>query len=87
MAANQCECNVGDKFCSFEELQQLLLLYQKQQSVQLYVRDSHTTVAAVKRNTKKNFKTELKYSELTYRCIHGGKKYTSTSTGKRPHQL
>jgi hypothetical protein len=42
--------NVGEKFGSFEELRQLVLLYQKQQSVQLYVRDSRTIAAAVKRD-------------------------------------
>ena len=78
---------VGDTFHSFEELSSAIRSYQITQKVQFYIRDSRTIEAASRRDTKKTFKRELKYAEITYHCIHGGKQYKPTSKGKRPHQL
>ena len=50
-------------------------------------RDSRSIEAALKRNTKKQLKPDLKYAEITYCCIHGRKKYKPTSKRKRPHLL
>ena len=76
--------SVGDTFSSFSELAARILIGIRGE---LSVRRSRTIEAASKRAPKKQFKKELKYSELDYACIHGGKSgYKSTSTGKRPNQ-
>ena len=79
--------SVGDEFSSYSELATRILKFEESSFVQLYVRRSRTIEAASKRATKKHFNEELKYSELDFACIHGGKDgYKSTSTGKRPNQ-
>ena len=49
--------------------------FEQQSYVQLYIRRSRTISigAAIKRAPKKSFLQELKYSEVDYACIHGGK--------------
>ncbi|KAG1659509.1 hypothetical protein GQR58_022513 [Nymphon striatum] len=53
-------------------------------------RDSRTLAAAEKRglNVPDNceLKCQLKYYEIKFSCVKGGRGYTSSSTGKRPHQ-
>uniref|UniRef100_A0A1X7USG1 ZSWIM3 N-terminal domain-containing protein n=1 Tax=Amphimedon queenslandica TaxID=400682 RepID=A0A1X7USG1_AMPQE len=87
MAVASDSFSVGDLFTSFDELQQSVEKYQKKGSLQFYIRDSRSMEAALKRNTKKQLKPDLKYAEITYCCIYGGKKYKATTKGKRPHQL
>ena len=59
--------------------------FEKEQCTQLYVRSSKTIESTIKRAPKKVFNRDLRYSELDYACIHGGKDFKSTSTGKRPN--
>lgn len=68
---------VGCQFSSFEELEVAVKRYQEQTGTQLYKRDSRTVEAASKRNTRKNYKEEIRYSEINYFCVHGGKLYRS----------
>ena len=80
------EIAVGSLFTSFSELEKVINKYQKKHYVQFYKRDSRTTEAASKRCVNKTFNPAIKYSELVYTCIHGGKKFKSESKGKRPQQ-
>jgi len=77
---------IGKKFSSFEDVQRWIDDYQRQNYVQLYVSDSRTIAAAQKRLPKRQLKADLKYYQMTYACVHGGRKYKSASSGSRPHQ-
>jgi zinc finger SWIM domain-containing protein 3 len=70
---------VGAAFPAYSELEQ-------EHSVQYYKRDSRSIEAALRRAPNREFSEAIKYSELVYSCIHGGKKFTSLSSGKRPNQ-
>ena len=62
------------------------ITFEQAQFVQLYIRRSRTIIAAAKRRTKKIYNEDLKYAELEYACINGGKNFKTTSTGERPNQ-
>ena len=70
------EIAIGSSFTSFSELEKIINQYQ---------RDSRTTEAASKL-CNKTYNPRIKYSELVYTCIHGGKKFKSESKGIRPQQ-
>ena len=77
---------VGDTFSCFEDLERTVAKYQKEHFVQLYKRDSRTIESSIRRATNKKYNPDIKYTHITYSCINGGKKFTSSSKGKRPHQ-
>lgn len=77
---------VGATFSTYAELENEIEKYQVENSVQLYKRDSRTIEAALRRAPNREFNKAIKYSELVFSCIHGGKKFVSQSTGKRPQQ-
>ena len=77
---------VGDEFNSFDDLLDKISTFEQAQFVQLYIRRSRTIIAAAKRRTKKIYNEDLKYAELEYACINGGKNFKTTSTGERPNQ-
>ena len=74
---------IGEKFRSFSELKDKVEDFEKANFVQLYIRRSRSVEAAAKRAPKKQFNEELKYSEIEYSCIHGGRIFKSTSTGAK----
>ena len=76
----------GAKFSSYNDLSKAVEWYQNENFIQLYRRDSRNIEATLKRAPNRKFNPEIKYSELVYSCIHGGKKFKSESKGKRPHQ-
>ena len=67
----------GEKFTSYEEIQNRIVTYSKQHYVDFYTRSSRSLTTAAKSNNitiesaSKNKK--LKYYELDIACIHGGK--------------
>ena len=77
---------IGEKFSDFSELKYKIADFEKANFVQLYIRRSRSIEAAAKRAPRKQFNSELKYSEIEYSCIHGGKSFKTTSTGERPNQ-
>ena len=77
---------IGEKFSDFSELKDKIADFEKENFVQLYIRRSRSIEAAAKRAPRKQFNSELKYSEIEYSCIHGGKSFKTTSTGERPNQ-
>jgi len=53
--------------------------------IQLYKRNSQTVGSALKRTQNRKINKELKHVRLLYSCIHRGRKFSTTSTGKRPN--
>lgn len=85
---------VGSKFDTFDELSQRLEEFQKIERVQLWVRDSRTVIAAAKRARRKSLNPALKYAELTYSCVFGGRRpsdqtkvHNQTSAGGCPFKV
>ena len=77
--------SVNDVVNSFEELERKIKQYRVKKQVQLWRRDSRTIEAASKRIDR--YLDELvKYYELTYSCIHGGRKFQAKGEGKRATQ-
>ena len=66
----------------FEDLEQHLKFYEEQQFVKFWRTDSRTIKAAQKR-LNNPFRDQLKYYEITYSCIHGGRKFKARGEGKR----
>lgn len=73
------------KFNSYEELQNFIEEYEEKTFVQLWKADSRTIEGARKRGLQRYIKNELKYTEIVYKCIHGGN-WKSQSKGIRPKQ-
>lgn len=86
--ANGCSFVVGECFSSYKQLDDKVKAYEKSRSVQLGHRDSRTLEAAKKRAPKRvdGANRELKYYNIHFTCMFGGKKFRSKSTGLRTHQ-
>ena len=76
---------VGDSFDSFADVEDSINLIQDATAVQLYRRDSKTLVTSAERYPGRagKAKPELQYYLLNYRCVYGGRKHKSRSTGNR----
>ena len=78
---------VGKEFPSYNELEESINTYCDEKLISIYIRTSRTIDAAVRSHRIKEPTVEisnlLKYYEIEYACIHGGKKYTSRGKGKR----
>lgn len=74
--------SVDDVFKSFDELKEKINVYQKKNAVQLWTRDSRTIKAAQKR-VNRYLDKRIRYYELTYGCLHGGRKFQAKGEGKR----
>ena len=83
---NETNLAKGQEFSSYFEVLEALQIYQNKNYVQFYKRNSLGIQAAAKRCPKKKFSPELKYSEVDFRCVHGGKKFKSQSKGVRPNK-
>ncbi|KAG1662475.1 hypothetical protein GQR58_020932 [Nymphon striatum] len=74
---------IGQVNCNIE-------FHERAENNSYWRRDSRTLAAAEKRglNVPDNceLKCQLKYYEIKFSCVKGGRGYTSSSTGKRPHQ-
>ena len=73
---------VGQKFKTFENLQLHLKNYEAKHSVQFWRRDSRT-IKAAKTRLGRAFSEKIKYSEINYKCVHGGRRYETRGEGKR----
>jgi len=80
------ELAVGREFADFSSLSAAVALFESNNFVQLYTRDSRTVEADVRRNTRKTYNSAIKYANITFACVHGGKAFKSESKGARPHQ-
>jgi len=79
------EYTIGQQFLSFDELNREVQSRHKSRFGQVYIRDCRSIVAAAKRAPDRcaNIPDELKYYDVRYCCIHGGKKFKSQGSGLR----
>ena len=77
---------IGSEFENYEALTNSICMYEEENFVNLIVRDTRTVEAAAKRNHHKSYNPAIKYSDISFCCTYGGKKYVSHSTGKRNHK-
>ena len=75
--------HIGKKFEDFSAFESAIECYQNAEYVQFWKRDSRTISAAQSRLPKKSLNPRLKYYEIRYHCIQGGKSFKSKSTGMR----
>lgn len=73
---------VGEIFGTFEELQAKINEYEKANFVQLWKREART-IESAKNRVDRHMKPELKYYQLKFCCIHGGKKFKPGGKGIR----
>lgn len=76
---------IGETFSSYEELHTKLNLFKEEHMTEMYTASSRTYQSALnlqKISKKKNFNEALKYTEITFKCIEGGKR-DSKSKGQR----
>lgn len=78
--------DVGATFSSYEDLQAAVRQYEDDNYVQFWVNSSRTIAAAKNKGLKRGVDPALKFAEIEYVCINGGRKFTSRSTGERPNQ-
>ena len=67
---------------SFQQLEVEVKRFEKATSTKLWIRDSRTVESARKR-TKRHLSDSLKYYQVSYRCIHGGRKFKARGDGNR----
>ena len=65
--------HVGQTFGDHEALEKGIEQLEKLENCELWVRDSRTVDAAVKRARRKQINPKLKYAEVTYHCVYGGR--------------
>ncbi|XP_062903556.1 uncharacterized protein LOC134346172 isoform X1 [Mobula hypostoma] len=77
---------VGAEFSSYSELHREYRRYQREYAVQLWTRHSRTIEAQRRRAPKRPMNDALKFAEIDYACIHGGKLFKTKGSGKRANQ-
>ncbi|XP_043533844.1 zinc finger SWIM domain-containing protein 1-like isoform X2 [Chiloscyllium plagiosum] len=77
---------VGAEFSSYSELHREFRRYQRDCAVQLWTRHSRTIEAQRRRAPKRPMNDALRFAEIDYACIHGGKLFRAKGTGKRTNQ-
>lgn len=83
MASPPVTFSVGEKFSSFKAFQGKLDRYQRETNSQWYRRDSRSVEAYKKRFPNRTFNVDIKFAELTYACVCGGKKFKTRGSGQR----
>ena len=73
--------HIGQKFEDFRAFESAIERYQTVESVQFFKRDSRTVEKAQPRFTNKILNPRLKYYEIKFSCIHGGKKFKPRGQG------
>ena len=77
---------LGEKFEDFSSLEIAIQQYQKEEKVQFFRRSSRTIEKVQPRMLDKKLNERLKYYEISFHCIRGGKNFKhvkSRSTGMR----
>ena len=72
--------NIEKKFEDFSSLEIAIQQYQQEENVQFFRRSSRTIEKAQQRMPDKKLNERLKYYEISYHCIRGGKNFKSRST-------
>ena len=76
---------VGDEFSSFNDVEEAIFDFERQQNVSYWKRDTRTFKAAQKR-VEITDNPELKFYEIKHACVKGGHAYSSKGSGQRPNQ-
>ena len=71
---------LGEHFTSYDDIKEKMKKCEKENFVNLWVRDSRAIEAA---RVKKNYNPAIKFYEVRYACKHGGRNFKSESTGER----
>lgn len=77
---------VGAEFNTYDDLTNAIKAYEAENFINLIIRDTRRVEAAAKRNQRKTYNAAIKYSDISFCCTYGGKKYVSHSTGKRNYK-
>ena len=83
---NNVTFHVSEQFKSFQFLQEKISSYETENFVKLWIRDSRS-IGAAQGRVKRKLREEIRYYELTYACIHGGKKFKPRGKGARKTSL
>ena len=75
--------NIGQKFEDFFSFEIAIQQYQNAENVQFFWRSSRTIAKAQRQMPEKKLNERLKYYEIQFHCIRGGKNFKSRSTGMR----
>ena len=90
MAKDAHELQVGRKYGSWDLAKRAIENFQLQTCSQFYVQDSRTLAQAKKTTPRivEKAKDQLKYTFITYSCVHGGRPFKRRpTTGTRPQQM
>lgn len=82
MAASAEVLIVGKSFSSFTEVENAIDAYQQAKGVQLWRRDART-IESAKMRVSRHLSDQLKYYDVRYCCIHGGRKFSKRGLGIR----
>ena len=74
--------HVGETFASYVELHRKIELFEKKNFIKLWKRDSRS-VAAARKRINRALSDKIKYYEVTFCCLHGGKKFKARGEGLR----
>ena len=74
---------IGQTFNSFDECENELQKLKEENFVDLYRHDARTIEASIKRLPKKVLSENIKYSEMQYCCVHGGRLQKERKRQKR----
>ena len=72
---------------AFQSLQGKISLNEMEHFVKFWIRDSRSIGAAQQGRVRRKLSEEIRYYELTYACIHGGKKFKQRGKGARQTAL
>lgn len=73
---------VGNQYPDFEAVKDAIQRHQKATGVQFWRRDARTVESAASQ-VKRPLSADLKYYDVRYCCIHGGKKFKKQGEGHR----
>ncbi|XP_074661111.1 zinc finger SWIM domain-containing protein 3-like [Tubulanus polymorphus] len=76
---------VGDKFSSFDDVLAAIKLFEDEQLMSYWRRHTRLLDGAPKSTPKTN-ENAIKYYQVYYHCLKGGKKHKTCSKGLRPNQ-
>ena len=83
---NNVTFHISDQFKGFQSLEKKKSSYETENFVKLWKRDSRS-IGATQGRVKRKLREEIKYYEITYACIHGGKKFKPRGKGARQTSL
>lgn len=86
MAGASCAVSVtfsiGERFKTYIDLERKVKEYEVATSTKFWIRDSRTVETARKRISR-HLSDDIKYYQIAFRCIHGGRKFVAKGEGKR----